>query len=84
MTKYRSRVHMILLYTDNESHIKAYEIIQKSYDYLSILHNKDFTEDGELKKEHIHVVVRFNQPRWSSAICKELNIDERFIEDVKK
>ena len=84
MTKYRSRVHMILLYTDNENHMKAYEIIQKTYDYASIIHNKDVTEDGELKKEHIHVVVRFSQAKWSSAICKELGIDERFIEDVKK
>ena len=84
MTKYRSRTHMLLLYPENEEHRKAYEIIQKTYDYASILHNKDVTEDGELKKEHWHIVLRFNQPRWSSAICKDLGIMENYIEEVKK
>ena len=84
MTKYRSRTHMLLLYPENEDHKKAYEIIKKTYDYASILHNKDVTEDGELKKEHWHIVLRFNQPRWSSAICKDLGIMENYIEEVKK
>ena len=84
MVKYRSRSHMLLLYPENVDHMKAYEIIQKSYDYASILHNKDVTEDGEIKKEHIHIVVRFPQPRWSSAICKDLGIPENYIEEVKK
>lgn len=83
MSKYRSRTHMLLLYPENEEHTKAYEIIQKTYDYASILHNKDVTEDGELKKEHWHIVLRFTQPRWSSAICKDLGIKENYIEEVK-
>lgn len=84
MSKYRSRNHMLLLYPDNDDHVKAYEQIKKSYDYLSILHNKDVTEDGELKKPHWHVIVRFSQPRWSSAICKDLCIQENYIEEIKK
>lgn len=84
MTKYRSRTHMLLLYPENEEHTKAFEIIKKSYEYIAILHNKDVTEDGELKKEHWHVLLRFNQPRWSSSICKDLGIKENYIEEVKK
>lgn len=93
--KYRSRVHMLLLYPENELHRKAIEKIEQSYDYAMILHNRDCwsAEDekknpehiaGELKKEHWHVVLRFNQAVWSTAICKELDIEHNYIENVKR
>ena len=93
--KYRSRVHMLLLYPDCESHVKAVEKIQQSYDYALILHDKDYFTDedekknaehvsGLLKKEHWHVVVRFNQAKWSSAICSELGIEHNYIENVNR
>lgn len=82
--KYRSRVHMLLLYPDNEQHVKALEIITQSYDNAYILHDKDVNEDGEIKKAHWHVIIRTSNPTWSSAICKELSIEEKFIEQVKK
>ena len=80
---YRDRIHSILLYPDNEKHNRAYEIITKSYDYASILHDKDIHENGEKKKPHIHVVVRFGQARWASAVCKELGIEENYIEKTR-
>lgn len=93
--KYRSRVHMLLLYPDCESHVKAVEKIKQSYDYAMILHNRDYwtAEDeksnpehvsGLVKKEHWHIVLRFNQAVWSSALCKELGIEENYIENVKR
>lgn len=82
--KYRSRVHMLLLYPDNAEHCQAVEKIKQSYDYAMILHNRDVTSEGELKKEHWHCVLRFKQSVWSSAICKELGINEQFIENVKR
>lgn len=93
--KYRSRVHMLLLYPDNSKHCEAIEKIKKSYDYALILHDKDYftAEDekknsehaqGLIKKEHWHIVLRFNQAVWSSAICKELDIEHNFIENVKR
>lgn len=88
LEKYRSRVHMLLLYPDNPKHCQAVEKIQQSYDYAMILHNRDyFTEEerrGELKKEHWHIILRFNQAVWSTAICKELDIEHNFIENVKR
>lgn len=75
---------MLLLYPDNTEHIKAIEKIKQSYDYAMCLHNRDTNDDGELKKEHYHVVLRFNQAVWNSAICKELQIEEKFIENVKR
>ncbi len=93
--KYRSRVHMLLLYPDNEQHAEAINKIPFAYDYAMILHDKDtWTEEdekknpdhkaGTLKKPHYHIVLRFNQAVWSSAICKALNIEHNYIEDVNR
>lgn len=92
--KYRGRVHMLLLYLDNESHMSALDKLSKSYDYAGIVHNKDtWTADdekanpehvsGQLKKEHIHVVVRTQNATWNTALCKELGIEERFCEQAR-
>lgn len=81
---YRSRTHLLLLYPDNQQHCKAVEKIKQSYDYAIILHNRDVTQDGELKKEHWHIVLRFQQAIWRSALCKNLGIDTNYCEDVKK
>lgn len=78
--KYRSRVHSLLLYPDNDTHMAALNIIEKSYDYAYILHDMDKEENGEKKKPHIHVLLRFGQAVWNTAICKELGIEERWIE----
>lgn len=92
--KYRGRVHMILLYLDNEAHIQALDRIAKSYDYAGIKHDKDtWTEEdekknpehkqGELKKEHFHIVLRTPNATWNTALCKELGIEEKFCEQAK-
>lgn len=82
--KYRSRVHMLLLYPEDATHVEALEKIKASYDYACCLHDKDKMDDGTFKKEHWHVVLRFNQAVWSSAICKELGIEHNYIENVKR
>lgn len=88
----RSRNFNILLYTDNEAHIKALEIIKKEFDFAYILHDKDIYEEdietdtetikkGSLKKPHYHVVLsnRSGNARSNKSIAKELNIDLRFV-----
>lgn len=95
MEKYRSRCHMLLLYPSDEGHCVALEKIKSSYDYAAILHDKDTWtyEDekknpehiaGRFKKKHWHIVLRFNQAVWSSAICKDLGIEHNYIENVKR
>lgn len=92
--KYRARVHMILLYPDNEAHREALDRISKSYDHAGIIHDRDTwtAEDekknpehkqGELKKEHIHIVLRTSNATWNTALCKELGIEEKFCEQAK-
>ena len=93
--KYRSRVHMLLLYPSDEAHALALEKIKASYDYAGILHDRDYWTEkdekenpihiaGTLKKEHWHIVLRFQHAQWSTAICKELGIEHNYIEDVKR
>lgn len=80
---YRNRTHMLELYPDNPSHVKAMEKIEKSYECAYILHDKDVKEDGNLKKPHWHVVLRFKDAKWRSALCTELEIEERFCEEPR-
>lgn len=93
--KYRSRVHCLLLYPEDKTHFQAIEKIRQSYDYALIMHDRDyFTADdekanpehkeGQFKKAHYHVVLRFQQAVWSSAICKDLGIEHNYIEICKK
>lgn len=83
MERYRSRTHLLLLYKEDETHLKAIEKIEKSYDYAYIEHDKDFDEDGVIKKPHIHVVLRFTNQTWSSAIAKDLGITENYLEEPR-
>ena len=93
-SKYRSRVHLILLYPDNPDHLEVLDKITKSYDFAGIVHNRDmWTEEdeklnpshkaGDLKKEHIHIVLRTQNAVWNTALCKELGLDDKFCEQVK-
>lgn len=85
---------MLLLYPDNEAHMEALTRISKTFDYAGIKHDKDtWTEadekknpehkQGELKKEHFHIVLRTSNATWNTALCKELGIDEKFCEQAK-
>lgn len=83
MENYRSRRHCLLLYPDDETHIKALEYIKHNYEHLYILHDKDvYNDTGELKKPHYHVIVEFKSAKWRSALAKELGITENYIEQV--
>lgn len=78
--KERSRVHMVLLYPDDETHVKALETIKKEYDHAYILHDKDVEEEtGELKKPHWHVVLRFGEAVWNSSVAKNLGIKCNYV-----
>ena len=93
-SKYRSRVHLILLYPDNSDHLEVLDKITKSYDYAGIVHNRDVWSEedeklnplhkaGELKKEHIHIVLRTQNAVWNTALCKDLGLEDKFCEQVK-
>ena len=94
-SKFYNRNFLLLLYPDNEKHIKALDTVIRLYsDYAFILHNKDeYLENQDiecveidelldshiLKKEHYHVVIKFQNARYRSSVAKELEIEERFV-----
>ena len=83
MEKYRNRTHLLMLYPEDSTHMEALTKIEKSYDYAYILHDKDCTDAGEVKKAHYHVVLRFPNQTWSSAVAKDLGIAENYMEEPR-
>lgn len=84
MADLRSENWTLTIYTDNEADKRILEYITLNYNYAYILHNKDINkETGELKKEHIHVVINFENARTIKSITKELNIEENRLEKVR-
>lgn len=89
----RSRRFCFLLYPEDETHVKALNIIKEKYKYAYILHDKDVYDEnvydeeknilhgeGELKKAHYHVIVEFVNPRYKSGLCKTLGIEENYCQ----
>ena len=85
MEKYRSRKHCLLLYPlEDESHKNAIDYIKNNYDYALIVHDKDYyTETGEIKKSHTHIVLSFNNAKWNTAISEELGITSNYIQQCR-
>ena len=80
---FRSRKLGLLLYPDDESHVKALEKI-RAYDYGLICHNRDVNkEDGEILKPHYHVVLSLKNAQWATAIAKELGITPNYIQQIR-
>lgn len=87
-TKFRSRLYVAVLYPDDDSHVECMEKLQTNgYNFAAILHDKDVYEDGdhkgELKKPHWHIVVRFKNAVWNTAVAKELGITPNYLEACK-
>lgn len=83
MEKYRNRTHLLMLYPEDNTHMEALKKIEKSFDYAYILHDKDCDADGVVKKPHYHVVLRFPNQMWSSALAKELGVTENYLEEPR-
>lgn len=83
ITKFRARNFNLILYPEDESHAKAIEYIERNFDYAMILHDRDCDEYGEIKKEHYHVVLRFKNAKWNTALAEELNITSNYIEESR-
>lgn len=85
MEKFRSRRFCLLLYTsEDDTHIKALEYIKNNYEnYAYIVHDKDTNKDNELKKAHTHIVLEFNNARWSSSLAEELGITPNYLQNCK-
>lgn len=81
--KIRTRVFCLNLYPEDITHLKAMEIISKSFEYAMITHDKDVDEDGVIKKEHCHFVIRFTNAKWNTAVAKDLGIELNYIQECR-
>lgn len=82
--KFRDRKFVMVLYPEDPAHAAAIEKLKSGgYNFAAILHDKDTLESGELKKPHWHVVVRFKNAVWNTAIAKELGITPNYLEACK-
>lgn len=52
-------------------------------EFAYIIHDKDKHEDGTKVKDHIHVVVKFTNPRSLNSIAKLFKDKQQYVEIVK-
>lgn len=88
--KIRCRNFDLLLYDEDPTHQSCLEILATGYKYIAIKHDKDvWTDDdnipegckvGDLKKAHWHVIIKFPQARWNTAVASELGIALNYIQ----
>ena len=88
LLKFRDRKFVAVLYPEDPTHAEAIEKLkQGGYNFAAILHDKDVYEDGdhqgELKKPHWHIVLRFKNAVWNTAISKELGITSNYLKVCK-
>lgn len=83
VAKERSRLWGCVLYPDCAEHMQALEIIRREYTYVGILHDKDVDDDGVLKKPHYHLILKFGQARWNTALADDLNIPVNYFERIR-
>lgn len=92
--KFRKRYMNLLLYPEDPKHLEAIEKIKQSYDYAMILHERDIytkedeaknsdNKEGTLKKPHWHVVLRFKNQVWNTALAKDLGIGVNYIQEPR-
>lgn len=93
-TPQRGKCLCAILYPeDNPAHKQALDTLLKLYNCLAIHHNADtylwdevdekgevIHAQGELKKPHYHIIIRFENARYISGVAKELGIEENLIQ----
>ncbi len=84
MSKFRNRIFLGVLYEEDETHLQAIEKIRFRYNYAMIRHDMDETEEGEKKKPHYHIILKFDNARWSTSVAEELGITDNYLEPCKK
>lgn len=84
MNNKRVRTIGIILWTDNPNHKLALDFIIHNFEnYIYILHDRDIKDDGEIKKEHYHVILHFPNARTIKTLSKKLNVEENNFYIIK-
>lgn len=71
-----SKTWELVLYPDNERHKEVIDELwldnnsnPNKSDFVGILHDKDLTEEGELKKPHYHIIFSFDNTTTLGQMC---------------
>lgn len=87
--RYRDRKFCMVLYPEDSTHVEVLAMLQQGYQYIGILHDKDTwleddTDDtslvGTQKKPHYHIVIKFPQARWNTAVASELGLAPNYLQ----
>lgn len=94
-TNPRGKLFCFVLYPeDNEEHKRVLDTLRAHYVILGINHCRDvwhkyddnFEEgehyEGELKKAHHHVIVKFENARYQQALAKELSCEPNLLRKI--
>ena len=89
VSKYRDRKFVAVLYPEDPTHAQCIEKLKSGgYNFAACLHDRDVYSDGEhkgeTKKAHWHVVMRFKNAVWNTAIAKELGILPNYLEQCRE
>lgn len=73
---------LILYPLEDETHKQAFIEIQKNYRYKAITHDRDTDENGELKKSHVHVVIKCDSTMPNKTIAENLGITPNYVQCI--
>ena len=51
-------------------------------EYAFIVHDKDTKDDGTLKRPHVHIMMRFNNPTPIKTVCNWFGVTENYFETI--
>lgn len=79
MKKEKAYTFALILYKDSLSYdyYKVLDYIVKNWKHYAYI---EHSPEKEETKHHTHVLVHFDNKRYSSAVSKELNIPENYIQ----
>ena len=75
---------LLMIYPrEDETHKNALEMLRRglissTWEYYCVEHDKDKTDDGELKKPHTHVVLFTNRKMSKGTLANALQIAENY------
>lgn len=81
-----NRWYCAILYPSDPNYYDYFDKIKLLYNQVTyILHNRDIEENGQIKKEHIHILFNVGEnARSIHTIAQEIGITENYLQGCNK
>lgn len=80
----KHRCWEVICWIDNPQHVDDMKVLLCDRRCVGILHDKDITDEGELKKPHYHIIIKFDNASTFGSVMKLIpNHDEGNVRFVK-